>query len=233
MKKVAAIIFLCLSNLSFAEERGKLDKYVDDTENLIKDADHEFRNIYNHAQKVRSPSAVRKSNITENEISNLMGRTKRAMEKISKSLKNSCTLPQKIDIVLATAELNELSESSEYVINILAEERHNLFRNLKDKENNDQLHLEYARMLARLKVFNENLEELRGWINTNRVDGLTSELIAKNPQCAGKVASSGLFRKNSPQREPALASSDHKLGKLRIDMDFKQIQETEGTQSAE
>jgi chromosome segregation ATPase len=201
---------LCFLLLAFggapalANGQGRLESFVSDTEALFQTAIQDVGASNSDAAKSISsisslPSRIR---AIESEMKKSSGELANALKDLDKTLaaQSSCTLPKRSQVSIAVLRLERVEENTKALQKNLTELSSKLKRMNAELAERD---LFYAS--ANLTAYLENISELKKWLRSDKVAGLTSELVARHPSCAGKVVASGLGMEISPEE---IAQSD-------------------------
>lgn len=213
--------FLLFTTLAIADT--KLNTFIEEAEQTAELSARELHLALDPLDQIKGPPALEADGKT---IDALRGRARAVIGQVTTELRTqkSCRLPNSGKTAMAAAELGVLrDEAARRELLLKREEKHlgQAFRRFTEAEQSFA-RIKYQRALAGLKTFNQNLADLAEWLESPRNDGLTSELIAQRPECAGKVARLELLRR-APAGEEDTASGAKNLGKLRFDMDVQQL----------
>lgn len=204
------------SETSLAEEKSVLDPFVEETETLAEESRSALIKIQGEAEEKRKRK-ISGAKLHRQNLDSFPGRVRELLRPLVSSLgADTCQLPPRSKVALTVAELNFLLAEAEQSKKQLKEEKSEL-RPIIDPA-------EFARMELRFQLYVENTRELRDWLLTSQVYGLTREKIARRPACAGKVLAAASLIPGANQSEAEPGARDLASGrKVRIDLDIKDI----------
>ena len=202
------------STAADAESKGRLKPFLNEVESNLGEVRGGVAQLDQQYERGLASYVKIRENFPVEEMNDLTGAATTALAPLERELddEKSCRLPSAGTRAATYASLA-----------VLQNRAHDITRELpRLKGMSREL---YAQTRARFLVYSNQIGELRSWLASPRVDGLTSELIARHPECAGKVTTErGLFwRTEEVAQAGKRGDSGAAKAKLRFDLDVYQL----------
>ena len=229
--KRAIVIFSSIYCLSFSTTgscESKLDAFVVEANQLVHRSESDFAALKENFTTASRPNSFCSNSLKRKQL--LLQKLALQLEAMNTILQSSlqkstsCNLPNSAVQTSVNNRIQDVYNSTLALRQNLDSDHEKLEFLMKElTDTNDYSALEdVSQNLTHLQ---DKIQYLKDWYNSKRSDGLTAEIIARNPACVGKVdvAPRELFqRAEIPVEDSDSVTAESGLRKVRIDVDLRQ-----------